>query len=396
MIAGRPWRPALRWGRVSAMRILMTTGIFEPESGGPATLTPQIAARLVSDGHDVIVLTYSDKSSYDFDSKYTFKLVRVVRTGNRFLNYVSIFFAVLRHIPGRDLVYSLDSLAVGFPVTIAVLLFRTPVVIRVGGDYIWERYLEADIEPMPLTDFYEKNLHEEYSLLHTLIRFVLQRADRVVFNSDMQRKMYHALYGLDPARTSVIYNPVPATDWLPIKRGTPNNEIVFAGRFVVMKNVSTLVRAFAKAKLPHEYRLILIGDGPERGEIEHIVRTEKIQNRVDVLPAMHQAEMYKRIKDCRAIVLPSWTDVAPNQVFEAMRLKIPMIVTAENFLAVRRELPLTIDPRSVVDVALKLEILADDRLYADFVALWNKLSFEHGWDQEMKEHYAVFDSARRK
>jgi hypothetical protein len=75
------------------MRILMTSGIFEPESGGPATLTPKIAARLVEDGHKVTVMTYSDEPSYDFDSKYPFTLVRVVRRGSRLLNYGAFFLA---------------------------------------------------------------------------------------------------------------------------------------------------------------------------------------------------------------------------------------------------------------------------------------------------------------
>lgn len=373
----------------------MTTGIFEPESGGPATLTPKIATRLVEAGHSVTVITYSDEARYDFDSKYNFNLIRVVRTGSRLRNYAAFLFAVLRDIIGRDLVYSLDWLAAGLPVTIAAFVFRRPVVIRVGGDYIWERYLESDAEPMPLSDFYEKNLHEKYRLLFTLIAFVLRRANRVVFNSDVQRDLYHARYGLDPSRTLVIYNPVPKTGWLEVTRGNPNNEIVCAARFVVMKNIPVLIRAFARAKVPHEYRLILIGDGPERRAIETIVRSEKIQNRVDVLPGMRQAELYERIKDCRALVLTSWTDVAPNQVFEAMRLRIPMIVTEENYLPIRRELPLTIDPRSVEDVAAKLEMLADERAYADFVKRWGALSFEYDWEREMEEHYAVFDSALR-
>lgn len=373
------------------MRILMTSGIFEPESGGPATLTPKIAARLVADGHEVTVMAYSDKPVYDFDSKYPFKLVRIVRRGNRLLNYGAFFIAALRHMRRADIAYSLDWLAAGLPVILASYVFRVPVVIRVGGDYIWERYLETDAEPMPATDFYERKLHTRFRLMFVLIRFVLQHANRVVFNSDIQREMYYRYYGLTPEGTGVIYNPVPKEGWEGITRGEPTTEIVFAGRLVAQKNVPSLVRAYAAARLPDTFRLVLIGDGPEKPKVESLVHELGIAARVDFLPGMRQKDLYERVRNARAIVLPSWTDQSPNQVFEAMQLKIPMLVTKENYLAIRDALPEKIDPRSVADIAAKLEMLADEARYAVFVSAWRALSFDYDWDREMKEHYAVFD-----
>ena len=40
------------------MKILIVTGIFEPEIGGPAEYTPKLAAGLFERGHEVKVLTY--------------------------------------------------------------------------------------------------------------------------------------------------------------------------------------------------------------------------------------------------------------------------------------------------------------------------------------------------
>ena len=64
------------------MRILIVTGIFEPESGGPAIYAPKIAGKLAGAGHQVSVLTYSSKSHYGFDAQYGFTLKRIVR-GNK-------------------------------------------------------------------------------------------------------------------------------------------------------------------------------------------------------------------------------------------------------------------------------------------------------------------------
>ena len=377
------------------MRILMTTGIFEPEAGGPATLTPKIAARLSESGWGVTVVTYSDMPSFDSDSKYPFHLVRVVRRGNRLVNYLAFFMASLKYMSGADIVYSLDWLAAGLPVTFASILRCTPVVIRVGGDYNWERYLETDQQPIPLKDFYEKGLYRQRPIMFEFIRLVLRRANHVIFNTDIQRDLYHKYLGLLPAHTSVIYNPVPKAI-AGVVRNDTTHEIVFAARFVAMKNPLTLIRAFAQAKLPASYRLVLIGNGPAEVNMRNLISEMHLEDKILMLPGMRQAELYERIRNCRALVLPSWTDISPNQVFEAMQMKIPMLVTKENYLSIKEQLPETIDPTSIDDIARKLEMLADERRYLEFTARWNQLSFEYGWNTEMAEHQKVFTKALKK
>ncbi|MBI5456435.1 glycosyltransferase family 4 protein [Candidatus Kaiserbacteria bacterium] len=369
------------------MHILITTGIFEPEAGGPAIYTPKIASMLVGAGHDVTVITYSHKDRYDFDSKYSFKLVRVVRKGSRIANYLTFFRAVRKEIGNADLIYSLDWIAAGFPVVLAAMLKPTPIIIRVGGDYIWERYLENTNDPMPLTDFYEKKLDRNFRMLYRVIRFVLRRA-HVVFNSDAQQKMYHQYYSLDPRKTSVIYNPLPKIST--VSRGKASEEILFAGRFVAMKNVTSLVWAFAKAQLPDSYRLVLIGSGPEEHRIRNAMQELRIVGEVTMLPTMRQEELCERIKNCRALVLPSWSDISPNQVTEALALGVPVLVTKENFLPIKDQLPEMLDPRSVEDIASKLEMLADEKRYGEFVAKCRKVRFEHSWDAVLQEHMALF------
>ncbi|KKW30437.1 MAG: hypothetical protein UY74_C0041G0001, partial [Candidatus Kaiserbacteria bacterium GW2011_GWC2_52_8b] len=100
------------------MRILIATGIFEPEAGGPATFAQKLARLLTEKGWDVTVLTYSTRAAYDFDTSYPFKLVRIKR-GGKIFNRIRFFLAMLRHAGDRDLIYTLDVFAVGLPVALA-------------------------------------------------------------------------------------------------------------------------------------------------------------------------------------------------------------------------------------------------------------------------------------
>ena len=374
------------------MRILITTGIFEPEAGGPATYTPKIAEKLAGAGWDVTVATYSNKKKFDFDADYPFKLVRVLRSGSKLKNYWDFFRTIMRESRRVDLIYSLDSLAAGLPVTIVALIRRIPVVVRVGGDYLWERYLESGREPLPLTDFYRHGLQKDYPLFFNLIGFVLLSARHVIFNSDIQRDLYVLYWGLQAPKTSILHNPAPEKDWLGIRGESTEREIVFAGRFNVMKNVITLVKAFAKARLPSDYKLTLVGNGPQEGNIRALISALHLESRISILGAMHQKALNQRIKNCRAIVLPSWTDISPNQVSEALALGIPILVTKENYLSFHDQLPDMIDPRSVDDIASKLEMLADEERYEKFAADCKAIRLQHDWDDVLGQHLVLFES----
>src|SRR6185437_3561514 len=59
--------------------------------------------------------------------------------------------------------------------------------------------------------------------------------------------------------------------------------ILFAGRFVPYKLPDVVVRAFAGRPALRAHRLIMVGDGPERTAVEHLVRSHNLENQVNLL-----------------------------------------------------------------------------------------------------------------
>lgn len=374
------------------MKICIVSGIFEPESGGPATYAPTLAQKLSERGHEVTVVTYAARGSYPADDRYSFKLIRVVR-GNKLLNRVRFFFAVRAHIRASDCVYMLDWFAAGLPASVAARMAKKPYVVRVGGDYLWEqKYLEGGKTPIALGEFYYAGFYRHYPMLFRLTRSVLRSAAHVVFNSDAQREIYTKYYGLE--RTSVINNPVPDTRSMGIVRGTPAQEFVFWGRFIVMKNITSLVRAFGQANAPG-YSLALIGDGPQKKHIQALVQELHLEDRVRIESSMGLQSVLERVKNSRAFILPSWTDISPNQVFEALSFGLPALVTKENYLSIRDQLPETIDPGSVKDIAAKLEMLTDDAKYEQFARQFSAIGLKWDWSDVVREHVALFEKVLR-
>lgn len=370
------------------MKVLIATGIFEPEAGGPAKLAAGLARELEKAGHEAVVLTYAPHATGE---SYPFQVVRIVR-GNKLLNRVRYFFAAYSLMRGCDTVYALDWFAAGLPVALAARMRGMAYVVRVGGDYLWEqKYLESGMQPLSLKEFYRRGLHRRasYGLYRALIQWVLSGARFVICNSEEQKKLYEQYYHL--ARTGVIGNPA-----LPLTAhpGEKSREFVFWGRLIVMKNIATLIRAFAKANIPSSYSLRIIGDGPQKHALQVLARELGVESRVRFDRGMPREQVLSEVQSARALVLPSWTDISPNQVSEALAIGLPVLVTKENYLAFRNQLPSMIDPSSVEDVVRGLEMLADEARYEEFTKTCRAIRYEHSWEEVLREHLAVFTSMR--
>ena len=91
------------------LRILIITGIFPPDIGGPATYVPQIATALASLGHQVTVPTLSDQLNPD-DCAYTFPVKRLPRKGFKLWRWIRTMAQII-HLGGQVDVLFVNGLA---------------------------------------------------------------------------------------------------------------------------------------------------------------------------------------------------------------------------------------------------------------------------------------------
>ena len=114
------------------MRILITSPIFPPDLGGPATYVPSIAADLVRRGHTVTVVAFCSDPR---PAGWPFRVVSIPRRWLP-LRYLHDFLAVLREAGRHDLVYINEHLALH--VALAARLRGTPSIVRTYVDGTWE------------------------------------------------------------------------------------------------------------------------------------------------------------------------------------------------------------------------------------------------------------------
>jgi glycosyltransferase involved in cell wall biosynthesis len=135
----------------------------------------------------------------------------------------------------------------------------------------------------------------------------------------------------------------------------------FVGRFVPIKDLPTLVRAFAQvaARVP-DARLMLVGDGELRSAIERLVIELQLSDRVRFTGWVRDIQAIYGALD--VAVLPSINEGTPLVLLEAMAAGRPVIATAvggvEDIVS-RDRMGLLVPPRDVRALAEAMARLAE-------------------------------------
>lgn len=302
------------------MRILIATGIYPPEVGGPAYYAKHLAEALRAKGHEVSVSTYG--------------WLKKLPMG---LRHIAYFLKLLSSAMKAERIIALDTFSVAVPAVWAGQLLRIPIIIRTGGDFLWEQYVERTGDMLPLPFFYERHkpfITKEKMVLR-LTRYVLRHA-RIAFNSELQREVWCEAYGLDRAATFFIDNAA-AEPHAPLPPSRKN--FLWYTRGIRLKNGEKLHEAFVLAK-------------------------QKVPDLVLETGQLPQEELLEKMRNCYAVILPSLTELGPNYILDAIRCGKPFIQTKYSGYAERfKDLGLTVDPLSAEDIAEKIVELCDPAVY---------------------------------
>jgi glycosyltransferase involved in cell wall biosynthesis len=109
----------------------------------------------------------------------------------------------------------------------------------------------------------------------------------------------------------------PASKSVPASRKTC---IAFVGRFVPEKGIPVLLDAVSVLKNEGlHFSLRLVGDGPQRAELEAIVATKALNDCVEISGHVSQKAMTEALQDVSVIVIPSlWEEAAGLVAIEQM------------------------------------------------------------------------------
>ncbi|HUD04266.1 MAG TPA: hypothetical protein VMR73_02120, partial [Candidatus Paceibacterota bacterium] len=174
------------------MRILITTGIYPPDIGGPAQYAKELNRAFKRAGHTVVVKTYRTEKH----------LPSVIR-------HIFFFFKIISAVLSSDTIIVLDTLSVGLPTVFASKIFGKKTILRTGGDFLWEQYVERTKKKVLFKDFYGtemNNLSKKERIIFFLTRWTLGHSTKVIFSTQWQKDIFIRAYGLNISKMGIIEN----------------------------------------------------------------------------------------------------------------------------------------------------------------------------------------------
>jgi colanic acid/amylovoran biosynthesis glycosyltransferase len=104
--------------------------------------------------------------------------------------------------------------------------------------------------------------------------------------------------------------------------------ILFVGRHVPEKGHAVLLEGVAMlARRNHRLRVTLVGDGPERIELEHLADRLGLASHVAFTGAVGQDDIMRIYESATIFCLPSFAEGVPTVLMEAMAMQLPVVST---------------------------------------------------------------------
>jgi 1,2-diacylglycerol 3-alpha-glucosyltransferase len=104
------------------------------------------------------------------------------------------------------------------------------------------------------------------------------------------------------------------------------NKIICVARYSKEKNLEFLIRCFEKSQLKGRFVLSLIGDGPNREHLQHVIRELGLQEHVTLTGWVSYEQLPMLYAEAYAAVLPSTFEPWGLVVNEAMAAGLPVVV----------------------------------------------------------------------
>jgi len=305
------------------VNVLVVSGIWPPDVGGPASHAPEAAGFLSGRGHRVEVVTTAAsapaKEAYD-----VFWVDRGLPVGVRHLESVRL---IRTRAKAADVVYTTGT----FGRSAAGATFaRTPFVVKLTADPAYERARRRGLFPGTLEEFQAGGGGIRVALLRAARDAELRRAAHVLCPSAYLRELALA-WRLEPERVSLLPNPAPELELLPEREelrrtlGLNGAALAFAGRLTRQKSLEVALEALARNE---GVELLLAGDGDERPTLERRAAELGVSDRVRFLGALPRQRVLELFRAVDAAVLSSSWENFPHTVVEALAVGTPVLATS--------------------------------------------------------------------
>jgi len=311
------------------MNVLLINYEYPPVGGGAGNATMFMARAFIHLGHQAVVITASyaergGKSEEEGVIVYRLKARRKCVDRASMGEMLSFVAAAWRATPAIAKIHGIQAVIVFFTLPcgpVALRLHRCmglPYIVSLrGGDV-------PGLVP---------EINWQHRLLAPLRRRVLRSARAIVANDSGLARLSEAV---DPWSVRVVSNGVDSNFFQPANRVPKEavsqsrpTQLLFVGRLHRQKNLPLLLGQFSRLRTerPGAWYLRIVGDGPERADLEGIALQLGLGADIAWLGWQDKAQLRQLYQEADALVNPSYYEGMPNVVLEAMACGLPVIAS---------------------------------------------------------------------
>lgn len=306
------------------LKILIISGIFPPDIGGPAYYVPKIANELVKRGHHVEVVCLTERFHIDDNDKYKYKVHRILRSLFKPWRILKTIYISYKIGKKSDIIFantlSLESY-------FSALISGTPIVHKIVGDYAWERLSTMGKYTGTIEQFQNESKHKIRFLKFIMNIFPIQNSNALIAPSIFTKNMI-SKWGISKEKIYVIYNSVSSVELdnsfhINLKNNHNRIFIITIGRLIPLKGIIELIKVIKNIDVD----LIIVGSGPLKVSIKMLIKDMGLESRIYLINKVSNEEVHNLLKFSDIFVLNSFGENFPNVILEAMINKIPVICT---------------------------------------------------------------------
>lgn len=309
------------------MHIAFFTNYYHPVVNGVVRSVASFREVLMRHGHNVFVFAQADDNYKDeepFIFRYPSLSLPVPGDVSTALP-VSPFVEQLLPTLKLDVIHTHHPILLGQTAARRANELGLPLVFTFHTQY-WEytHYVPLPIEAVQ--EFLKNRIHK-------WLRDYMQKCQHIIIPSESMRDFLVREYGLQDRYTVIPtgtnLEPFLRADGKSLrkKKGWQDDTVLISiGRLAPEKNWDTLIRGFAGvAANQSDLRLILIGDGPAKEDLQALASELGIAKRVTFMGALPFSEIPTYLKAADAFCFASVTETQGLVTIEAMAAGLPVV-----------------------------------------------------------------------
>ena len=309
------------------MNILLVAELFYPYGGAELSLW-KLCGALTQKGHNIHVVTARRDTEAAHEVKDGIEIHRPFPTGNilrRFIFAIRLYTYLNTWLRGKDIdiVYNLGYVPI-MPATYTAAKHAIPAVTLLGH-LCGKDWFRLTNPFSALLNYFMEILTIRFGKHSVLLVQCQDSARKVTSRTRAKTRVMHCIF-LEPGR---LKEARENTDTKEIRQTLDIGEgelfLLFVGALTRTKNTASLMKVLPELRI--KFKLVLVGDGPERRRVARLVKQLGLQGKVIFLGQKPYDQTLAIIGASDVFILPSISEQVPNVVLEALALGKPVIAT---------------------------------------------------------------------